>query len=133
MSNVMRWTDVFSEVSRSMVGNGGWKTSQAQQIVWEGIYERRLLCVVSTVRLLHGNMAHFCNNSGARIGENDWNPRGGHFLDLEVRSKDTLTDEELVRIAPRLRWAQCTSTDRVAAAAVLRSRLYFPRPERRHH
>ena len=37
------------------------------------------------------------------------------------------------RPAPRLRLAQCPSTDRVATAAVLRSRIYFSRQAGRHH
>ncbi|WP_035353861.1 hypothetical protein [Edaphobacter aggregans] len=93
MSHTQRWTDVFTETSRRTISNGGWKTTSADQIVWEGVFERRLLCIRTTVRLLFGNMAHFCTNSGSRIGENDWNLRG-HYLDLEVTSKDKLTDAD---------------------------------------
>jgi len=51
--------------------------------------------VLSAVRLIEGNLAHFTVSSNARIGENDWNLHGGHFVDLAVSSNHPLTDDEL--------------------------------------
>ena len=71
------WSDYFTALSTRKVGTAGWKTSKADETMWKGHFEGRLLCVVSTVRLSGSNMAHFLVNSGARIGENGWNLYGG--------------------------------------------------------
>ena len=91
------WSDVFS-VTRQAKTHGGWKTTPADKITWYGIVNGRVVCVVSTVRLIEGSMAHFTVSSNARIGENAWNLRGGHFVDLAVSSRHPLTDTELRQI-----------------------------------
>ena len=61
------WTDLFTLVSQHGVGQN-WKTTKADRLVWDGIFEGMAVRVVSTVRLTFGNWAHFVVNSGARIG-----------------------------------------------------------------
>jgi hypothetical protein len=94
----MNWTDVFREVTRRKVGNCGGKTLPADQIVWEGTFRGHAVCVVSTVRLVLGNLAHFSVNSAARIGAHSWKLPGGHYVDLTVRSRPQLSDEDLLVI-----------------------------------
>lgn len=94
----MQWTDIFSEVSRRMVGNCGAKTLPADQITWQGIFRGHCVCVVSTVRLVLGNLAHFSVNSAARIGAHSWKLPGGHYIDLTVESRPELSDEDLLAI-----------------------------------
>ena len=67
------WSDVFISTRRAKT-HGGWKTTPADNITWHGIINGRVVCVVSTVRLIEGGMAHFTVSSNARIGENAWNP-----------------------------------------------------------
>ncbi len=74
------------------------KTSKADVMVWEGFFEGHLLCIVSTVRLTGSNLAHFLVHSRARIGTHDWSLRGGHYIDLRVLSRKTLTEEQLRHI-----------------------------------
>ena len=94
-----RWSDHFSILSSRQVGtNGGWKTTKADEITWQGYFEGRLLLIVTTVRLTGSNVAHFCVNSGARIGENAWNLNGGHFVDLRVINRDPLSPDALHRL-----------------------------------
>lgn len=94
-----QWSDYFVALSsRRVGGNHGSKTNKAEEMIWKGCFEGRSLCVISTVRLLGSNMAHFLVHSGARIGTNDWNLRGGHYVDLRVITRDHLTSEELRRI-----------------------------------
>lgn len=92
------WSDYFIALSTRKIGTAGWKTSQADEMMWKGQFDGRLLCVVSTVRLSGSNMAHFLVNSGARIGENAWNLCGGHYVDLRILTSDRLTAAELQRI-----------------------------------
>lgn len=89
-----RWSDHFVIVSRRKRGEYNSKTTPAEEVTWEGYFEGHLICAVSTVRLVNGNMAHFCVSSNARIGENLWNLRGGHFVDLRVIARPPLTDDE---------------------------------------
>lgn len=91
------WSDVFSPTRRAKT-HGGWKTTPANKITWYGIVNGRVVCVISTVRLIEGGMAHFTVSSNARIGENAWNLRGGHFVDLAVSSRHPLTETELRHI-----------------------------------
>lgn len=65
-----RWSDVFTLISQRKAGHCGGKTTPADELTWEGIFDGQTICVVSTVRLLCGNMAHFLTHSGARIGSN---------------------------------------------------------------
>ena len=88
------WSDVFTPTRRAKT-HGGWKTTPADKITWHGILNGRVVCVVSTVRLIAGGMAHFTVSSNARIGENAWSLHGGHFVDLTVSSRHSLTDEDL--------------------------------------
>jgi len=88
---LMQWTDVFSEVSRRKVGNC--KTLPADEITWQGVFQGQPVCVVSTVRLVMGNLAHFSVNSGARIGARPWKLPGGYCIDLAVESRDELTEK----------------------------------------
>ena len=91
------WSDVFTPTRRAKT-HGGWKTTPADKITWYGIVNGRVVCIVSTVRLIEGGMAHFTVSSNARIGENAWNLRGGHFVDLTVSSRPPLTEAELRQI-----------------------------------
>ena len=69
-----RWSDYFTVLSsRKVRANGGWKTNKADETTCQVYCERCLLLLVTTVRLTSSNLAHFCVNSGARIGENGWN------------------------------------------------------------
>lgn len=52
----MQWTDIFTEVSRRKVGNCGDKTLLADQITWRGLFRGHAVCLVSTVRLVLGNL-----------------------------------------------------------------------------
>jgi len=79
-----RWSDVFTLISQRKAGHRGGKTTPADELTWEGIFDGQPICVVSTVRLLCGNTAHFLTHSGARIGSNDWNLVGCYFVDLVV-------------------------------------------------
>jgi hypothetical protein len=72
--------------------------SHGDEITWEGYFDGQPICVISTVRLCLGNMAHFLTHSGARIGSRDWCLRGGHFVDLVVRSRFPLDRAQLVRL-----------------------------------
>jgi len=94
----MRWSDAFDIRTRERTGNSRTKTRQGEVIVWDGSFEGQPLCVISTVRLVGGNMAHFLVSSNARIGSHDWNLRGGHYVDLRVLSKHPLSREELLRL-----------------------------------
>lgn len=94
----MQWTDIFSEVGRRKVGNCGGKTLPADRITWTGLVRGRPVRVVSTVRLVLGNLAHFSVNSAARIGAHPWKLPGGHYIDLAVESRDNLSDEDLLTI-----------------------------------
>ena len=94
----MQWTDVFSEVSRRKVGKCANKTLPADEITWRGLFRGHAVSVVSTVRLVMGNLAHFTVNSGARIGAHSWDLPGGYYVDLAVESVDGLTDEDLLSI-----------------------------------
>ena len=51
------WSDVFTPTRRAKT-HGGWKTTPADKITWHGILNGRVVCVVSTVRLIEGGMAH---------------------------------------------------------------------------
>ncbi len=62
-----RWSDVFTLISQRKAGHCGGKTTPADELTWEGTFEGQPICVVSTVRLLCGNMAHFLTHSGSRI------------------------------------------------------------------
>ena len=91
------WSGVFTSTRRTTT-HGGWKTTPADKLTWHGIVNGRVVCVVSTVRLIEGSMAHFTVSSNARIGENAWSLHGGHFVDLAVSSRHPLTNEELRQI-----------------------------------
>jgi hypothetical protein len=93
-----RWSDVFTLISQRKAGHCGGKTTPADELTWEGIFDGQPICVVSTVRLLCGNMAHFLTHSGARIGSNDWNLVGGYFVDLVVRTRDPLSADQLLSL-----------------------------------
>lgn len=94
-----RWSDHFTVLSTRQVGaNGGWKTTKADEITWQGYFEGRLLLIVTTVRLTGSNLAHFCVNSGARIGSHDWNLKGGHPVDLRVITRHPLSPAALQRL-----------------------------------
>src|SRR5260370_42679462 len=75
-----RWSDVFTLISQRKAGHCGGKTTPADELTWEGIFGGQHICVVSTVRLLCGNMAHFLTHSGARIGSNDLHLVWGYFV-----------------------------------------------------
>ena len=108
------WSDVFTPTRRAKT-HGGWKTTPADKITWHGIVNGRVVCVVSTVRLIEGGMAHFTVSSNARIGENAWNLHGGHFVDLAVSSRHPLADDEL-------RWiGELALTEEARPLAVRRS------------
>jgi hypothetical protein len=92
---ILRWSDHFSQVSVSTDDGIAWKTTHATKITWEGLFNGRLIRIVSTVRITGGNMAHFLVHSGARIGCHDWNLRGGHYIDLRIVCRDELTPDEL--------------------------------------
>jgi hypothetical protein len=94
----MHWTDVFIEVSRRKVGNCAGKTLPADQITWQALFRGHAVCVVSSVRLTLGNLAHFNVNSAARIGAHPWKLPGGHYIDLAVASRPQLSDEDLLAI-----------------------------------
>ena len=74
----------FTLISQRKAGHCDGKTTPADGLTWEGIFDGQPICVVSTVRLMCGNMTHFPTHSGARIGTYDWNLVGGHFVDLVV-------------------------------------------------
>jgi len=93
-----RWSDVFTLISQQKAGHCGGKTTPADELTWEGVFDGQHICVVSTVRLLCGNMAHFLNHSGARIGSNDWNLVGGYFVDLVVRTRNPLSADQLLSL-----------------------------------
>lgn len=76
----------------------GLETNKANEITWQGCFEGRLLLIVTTVRLTSSNLAHFCVNSGARIGENSWDLNGGHFVDVRVITRDPLGLDALRRL-----------------------------------
>ena len=120
------WSDVFTP-TRQAKTHGGWKTMPADKITWHGIVNGRVVCVVSTVRLIEGGMAHFAVSSNARIGENAWNLHGGHFVDLAVSSRHLLTNEELRHIGSlalteeRRPIAVRRSEERLSAAITIRS------------
>jgi hypothetical protein len=80
----MEWTDIFTDVSRRKVGNCAGKTLPADQIAWQGLFRGHAVCVVSVVRLVLRNLAHFNVNSAARIGAHAWKLPGGHYIDLSV-------------------------------------------------
>lgn len=94
----MQWTDIFSEVSGRKVGNCGTKTLPADQITWQGLFRGHAVCVVSSVRLVLGRLAHFNVNFAARIGAHGWTLPGGHYIDLAVQSHPELSDEDLLAI-----------------------------------
>jgi hypothetical protein len=89
------WSAYFQPVARAPKHRNDWKTTQATQITWTGVFDGQIIRIVSTVRLTLGNLAHFVVNSGARIGAHDWNLPGGHYIDLKVYSTRTLSDEQL--------------------------------------
>ena len=92
-----RWRDCFLLVGIDERGIGS-KTSKADLMLWEGSFERHLMCVHSTIRLTGSNLAHFLVHSGARIGCHSWSLRGGHYVDLRVLCRDVLTLDELRRL-----------------------------------
>jgi hypothetical protein len=97
----MKWTDTFAAVDRKgddLSRSPGHKTSKADVIRWGGVWLGKKIEVISTVRLVYGNLAHFVNNSGARIGCHDWNLPGGHYVDLQVRCGQPLTDDDLLAL-----------------------------------
>lgn len=108
----MRWSDAFSLRSRERCGSSRSKTTQGEQMIWDGFFAAQPLCVVSTVRLTGGNFAHFCVSSNARIGTFAWNLRGGHYVDLRVLSKHPLTRSELLALG------QLARTEEVRAITV---------------
>ena len=85
-----RWSNHFVQVGATARGLNS-KTSKADVMVWEGHFDGNLLCVVSTVRLVAGNLAHFLVNSGERIGSKAWSLHGGHYTDLRVLSRRLLS------------------------------------------
>ena len=93
-----RWNDVFTLISQRKAGHCGGKTTPADELTWEGIFDGQPICVVSTVRLLCGNMAHFLTHSGARIGSHEWNLVGGHFVDLVVHARRPLVSDQLLSL-----------------------------------
>lgn len=93
-----RWSDCFCQVGAAERGIGS-KTSKAEVMIWQGYFEGSLLCIISTVRLSGSNLAHFLIHSGAKIGTNDRNLRGGHYVDLRILSRDPLSPEALRRLA----------------------------------
>lgn len=94
----MRWSDHFQQVGSRTRPDGHSKTTPADEQVWQGYFEGKLLCIHTTVRLTGGNMAHFLVHSGARIGSHPWYLRGGHYVDMRVLSRETLSTEELKRL-----------------------------------
>jgi hypothetical protein len=93
-----RWSDVFTLISQRKVGHCLGKTTPADELTWEGIFDGQPICVVSTVRLTSGNLAHFLTHSGARIGTHDWNLVGGHFVDLVVHARRPLDTAQLLSL-----------------------------------
>ena len=92
------WSAHFQPIAQAPKRRKDWKTTQATQITWGGIFEGQPIRIVSTVRLTLGNLAHFVVNSGARIGSHNWNLPGGHYVDLKVYSRDKLSNEQLRHI-----------------------------------
>ncbi len=113
-----RWRDHFVQIGATARGLNS-KTSKADVMVWEGHFDGHLLCIVSTVRLTAGNLAHFLVNSGKRIGSNDWSLHGGHYTDLRVLSRTTLTTPQLLRIA------QLARTDDTRPVAVRQGKMHL--------
>ena len=93
-----RWSDVFTLISQRKAGHCGGKTTPADELTWEGIFDGQPICVVSTVRQLCGNMAHFLTHSGARIGLYEWNLVEGHFVDLVVHARRPLVSDQLLSL-----------------------------------
>ena len=93
-----RWSNVFTLISQRKAGHCGGKTTPADELTWVGIFGGQHICVVSTVRLLCGNMAHFLTPSGARIGSNDWNLVGGYFVELVVPTRNPLSADQLLSL-----------------------------------
>ena len=91
-----RWSDIFTLTKQRKVGRCGGKTTPADERTWEGTFDGQFICVVSTVRLMCSNMAHFLTHSGGRIGTYDWNLVGGHFLDLVVHAQPPLNTTQLL-------------------------------------
>ena len=92
----MRWSDHFSLVRKRQVGQCGGKSLPADELTWQGWFEGQLLCVISTVRLMAGNLAHFIVPSVARLGI--YTLRGGYYVDLRVVSKVHLSRDTLMRL-----------------------------------
>ena len=126
------WSDVFTPTRRAKT-HGGWKTTPADKITWHGILNGRVVCVVSTVRLIEGGMAHFTVSSNARFGENAWNLHGGHFVDLAVSSRHPLTEGDLrsigeLALTEELRPLAVRRTgEQLSAAITIRSGKETPR------
>lgn len=80
------------------VGNCTSKTFPADQITWQGLFKHPVR-VVSTVRLVMGNLAQFLVHSAARIGAHAWKLPGGHFVGVIVEARDSISDEDLLSIA----------------------------------
>ena len=93
-----RWSDVFTLISERKTSHCVGKTTLADELTWEGTFDGQPICVVSTVRLLYGNMAHFLTHSGSRIGSHDWNLPGGHFVDLVVHARRPLDHDQLLSL-----------------------------------
>ena len=57
-----RWSDVFTLISQQKAGHCGGKTTPADELTWEGVFDGQHICVVSTVRLLcgkqYGSLSH---------------------------------------------------------------------------
>ena len=122
-----RWSDVFTLISQRKAGHCGGKTTPADELTWEGIFDGQPICVVSTVRLLCGNMAHFLTHSGARIGSHKWNLVGGHFVDLVVHARRPLASDQLLSLG------QLAMTERLprVASRTSQSPARLPRMEDR--
>lgn len=96
----MNWTDVFTELSRGKTRVAAWKTMPADRITWGGVFRGKPMVIVSTVRLIDSNLAHFLVHSGARIAAHDWNLMGGgHYVDLAIDSRHDITEEDILAVA----------------------------------
>lgn len=127
------WSAHFQPIAQAPKPRNDWKTTQATQITWGGIFEGQRIRIVSTVRLTLGNLAHFVVNSGARIGSHNWNLPGGHYVDLKVYSPERLSNEQLRHIGE----LAATEDERPVyirrAGELLREAILIPRaPETNH-
>lgn len=90
-SGLFAWDEVFTIVERKTVG-GGKHTSPADQFVWSGQVNGRLVEIVSTVRTLNREVS-FVTSSNARL---HYSAKYYHAVELECEHE--LTPDERAAI-----------------------------------